>query len=613
MKKMSNSKIKVLVIGDVFLDRYVYYDPNLSNPSLETGLETLVGIKEKYSPGAASNVAKNLTMLGAEAFLVGPVGFDGRFHELKNALNEFGISEEFLVQSSQQITPIYTKFINTLTSEEDIPRFDMYPLGLDKKTTKEIIRNIENLINQVDAVIVEDQVEFDSKGCINDEVIETLSIIRKKFQNKLFVVDSRTKPEIFKQFLIKFNISEFTESLKRIGLLPHLDYSIPDQIIVQKYISNYSRVTHSPIIVTAGEDGSYCFKNDNLHRIFPLKGKIKDICGAGDAYTASLTLSLCEKPKNSLLSASIEATKTSFLCVAQKGTGNFSKDSLYHLDKPSVCEVKNNSIFRNTSRLPDKTRYIMFDFDGTISLLREGWQDIMKELMIKFITGGKHVGSETTSKLNNEISTFIDNTTGIQTILQMKGLQKIIKENGLIPPEEIKTAKEYKKIYTEHLKKIVKARMMKGDKTKYLLLASLELIKLLNRKGIKIFLASGTDIDDVIEESKYLGVHDYINEGIYGALDSYQKYSKKKVIEKLLKEKDLKSGEFVVIGDGPVEISVGKKAGAFTIGVASDEKKGFGWNMKKFEKLKRVGADLLIPDFSCKSSLIKLMLSHKQF
>ncbi|MGC9219656.1 MAG: HAD family hydrolase, partial [Athalassotoga sp.] len=64
----------------------------------------------------------------------------------------------------------------------------------------------------------------------------------------------------------------------------------------------------------------------------------------------------------------------------------------------------------------------------------------------------------------------------------------------------------------------------------------------------------------------------------------------------------------VIFGDGPVEISVGKNFDAFTVGVASDEKKGYGWNLKKFQRLKDVGADLLIPDFTVKAALEKIFL-----
>ncbi|RLL90562.1 hypothetical protein BG32_01715, partial [Mesotoga sp. HF07.pep.5.2.highcov] len=158
-----------------------------------------------------------------------------------------------------------------------------------------------------------------------------------------------------------------------------------------------------------------------------------------------------------------------------------------------------------------------------------------------------------------------------------------------------------------HLKEIVRKRINEDSRDRYLVCGSLKFLKSLHERGITLLVASGTDLEDVIEESKYLGVYDFMGGGVYGALSSFEEYSKKKVIQRLLTDRKLQPDELIVIGDGPVEISVGKEAGAFTIGVASDERKGFGWNKEKFNRLKRAGADVLIPDFSPLSALIELI------
>ncbi|WP_214078979.1 PfkB family carbohydrate kinase [Mesotoga sp.] len=610
MNSMDEKKPRILVIGDLFLDRYVYYDPVLSKSSLETGLMTITGIKEEYSPGAAGNVAKNLAMLDVEVIVLGPVGCDGRQYDLERELNKYGICTQFLIKSQSHVTPVYTKFINVNTGEEDLPRLDVPPTGLNETSRAEMMRAIELLVPTVDAVVVEDQADIPGRGCIDGEIICQLLDIRTRFRDKTFVADSRTKPEAFTGFLVKPNMNEFISSLKRMGILGHDESEIPDKILVQQYLSDFSRKVRSAVVVTAGEDGSFSFEYGVLNRVFSLEGQVRDVCGAGDAYIAALTIDYCSG-ESALLDSAKAATKAAALCVSQKGTGKLSRQALSEMTEPAYCEIDNPSIFRKSCRLPGNVKRALFDFDGTISLLREGWQPIMRDLMIRFITGKKKIEEELLSRIMVEVDEFIAETTGLQTILQMEGLRKLVIEYGFVPPNEILTPLKYKKIYTGYLKKIVKERINENVKSRYLLRGALGFLKTLRKGGITLLVASGTDKEDVIKETKYLGVHSYMNGGVFGALNSIEEYSKKKVIERLMKEEGIRPDELVVIGDGPVEITVGREAGAFTIGVASNEKAGFGWNKEKFQRLEKAGADVIIPDFSTGASLTKLIFKNK--
>jgi len=610
MKSMNEKKPRILVIGDLFLDRYVYYDPALSKPSLETELMTITGIKEEYSPGAAGNVAKNLAMLDVEVIVLGPVGCDGRQYDLERELSKYGICTQFLIKSHSHVTPVYTKFINANTGDEDLPRLDIPPIGLNETNRAEMIRAIELLVPTVDAVVVEDQADIPGRGCIDGEIISLLLDMSTRFRDKTFVADSRTKPEAFTGFLVKPNMNEFISGLKRMGIIGNDESEIPHKILVQQYLTDFSRKVRSPVVVTAGEDGSFCFEYGVLNRVFSLDGEVRDVCGAGDAYIAALAVDHCSG-ENPLLDSARMATKAAALCVSHKGTGKLSRQALSEMSEPEYCEIDNPSIFRNSCRLPGNVKRVLFDFDGTISLLREGWQPIMRDLMIRFITGEKEIEEEVLSRIMVEVDEFIAETTGLQTILQMEGLRKLVIEYGLVPPNEILTPLKYKRIYTGCLKKIVKERINENLKSRYLLRGALGFLKTLRKGGVTLLLASGTDKEDVIKESKYLGIHSYMNGGVFGALNSIEEYSKKKVIERLMKEERIRPDELVVIGDGPVEITVGREAGAFTIGVASNEKAGFGWNKEKFQRLEKAGADVLIPDFSTGASLAKLIFKNK--
>jgi phosphoglycolate phosphatase-like HAD superfamily hydrolase len=114
------------------------------------------------------------------------------------------------------------------------------------------------------------------------------------------------------------------------------------------------------------------------------------------------------------------------------------------------------------------------------------------------------------------------------------------------------------------------------------------LLKRLKEKDIAIFVASGTDHADVIEETEILGVGKYFNE-VAGAPEGRADCSKEAVLKKLITEKRLNGYEVMVAGDGKVEIALGKEAGTITLGVASCEDKLYGVNPAKRKRLIRAG------------------------
>jgi phosphoglycolate phosphatase-like HAD superfamily hydrolase len=144
--------------------------------------------------------------------------------------------------------------------------------------------------------------------------------------------------------------------------------------------------------------------------------------------------------------------------------------------------------------------------------------------------------------------------------------------------------------------------MMKG---------AFEFLKELKRRKITLYLASGTDVEDVINEAQMLGYADMFDGGIYGALKEFQKFSKKMVVEKIMKENNLKGNELVVFGDGPVEIREGRRFGGIAIGITSNEIRRYGINIEKRSRLVKAGAQLLISDFSQYPKLVKLLFNEK--
>lgn len=130
----------------------------------------------------------------------------------------------------------------------------------------------------------------------------------------------------------------------------------------------------------------------------------------------------------------------------------------------------------------------------------------------------------------------------------------------------------------------------------------------MNESGVKLYLASGTDKEDVKNEAAVLGYDHLFEGGIFGAVGDVNKEAKKIVLDRILDMiGEFETGQIATFGDGPVEIRETHKRGGITIGVASDEKKRYGLNQIKRTRLIKAGADIIIPDFSQSAELLSLL------
>jgi phosphoglycolate phosphatase-like HAD superfamily hydrolase len=252
-----------------------------------------------------------------------------------------------------------------------------------------------------------------------------------------------------------------------------------------------------------------------------------------------------------------------------------------------------------------KINSVLFDFDGTLSLLREGWEGIMAPMMLEMICPGMDPPTE----IEQEVKEYIDQSTGILTIRQMEWLAQAVQRYGY--SKSVKTPGEYKKIYVQQIRQKVETRvtrLVNGQVTadELVVPGSFEFVSRLSEIGIRLYLASGTDHEDVVRESGILGLDRYFAPHIYGALDASESNDKERIIRRILAENDLEGNELLVVGDGPVEIRVAVANGAIALGAATEEVSRNGWNFRKIERLKRAGADLLIPDFERTDFLLQL-------
>lgn len=250
-------------------------------------------------------------------------------------------------------------------------------------------------------------------------------------------------------------------------------------------------------------------------------------------------------------------------------------------------------------------RVVLFDFDGTISTLRTGWEEIMEPLMIEMISGLK----EPDPKIRKEVKEFIEESTGIQTIYQMEWLTKKVEEYGLNPI--VMNKWDYKKEYNRRLLNLVNWRIQKiksGEMNKedFVIKGSYQFLEKLEELGLDLYLISGTDHPDVLREAEILGINKYFKK-IAGASVDKEVPTKKAVIEELLSNNYIDSDQLLVIGDGKVEINLARRYGAIALGMATDEIRREGINLKKRERLIAAGAHAIAGDFIEYEKILKWM------
>ena len=239
----------------------------------------------------------------------------------------------------------------------------------------------------------------------------------------------------------------------------------------------------------------------------------------------------------------------------------------------------------------------VFDFDGTFSTLRCGWEKVMEPLMLECISGGKKAAYP--PELTEKVKNYIDASTGIQTIYQMQWLKEETEKAGFGSSD--KDAWYYKDEYNARLMNEIKGRIesvKSGEKSpeNFLIKGAVNFLNALIESGIEVYLASGTDHCDVVKEASALGVADKFTE-IKGAPERKAACSKEAVIRMILEEKNLPGEALLLVGDGKVEIALGKECGAFTIGAATNEEALEGVNPVKRERLIKAGADIISGDF----------------
>ena len=316
------SKLNVLVVGDICLDRWSTYDPAANEPSRETGLPRIAVIGSVSTAGACGTIANNLSDLGVgRVALLGAIGEDMHGDELFRALGVRDIGADLVLRSTLIQTFTYTKYINSQTGIEDLPRVDFININpLPESLDEQLVKQFETFASLFDAILICDQAETSRGGIVTAAMRKAIA----KVSGKVVWVDSRKRAELFQNCYIKPNEDEAREAAQR--LLGSDDYG-----------PLLERLGLKALIVTAGERGAHVidFEGERWLKTTAVTNPV-DICGAGDSFSAAAASALAV---GATLDQAVHlGNLVASITIMKKGTGTASQSEVIEAAKRAEIE-----------------------------------------------------------------------------------------------------------------------------------------------------------------------------------------------------------------------------------------------------------------------------------
>jgi rfaE bifunctional protein kinase chain/domain len=616
--------VRIAVYGDFCLDAYWMLNSKGGETSVETGLQTQVVEKHYYSLGGASNVVANIAELKPAAIrAIGVIGDDIFGRELVRQLIAMGVDTGGLIVQKENFDTYV--FCKRYLEGKEKRRVDLGCFNKrSRKTDEALIHSLRTGLKSCDVVIFNQQVE----GSItNEEFLNQANRLFEEFHDRVVLLDSRHYGMRIHPVYRKLND---IEAARLAGAKAKWDdfVPLPDLIRTSRILFEQSQ---KPVFITRGSRGILAVDSVGLHEVpgIQLLKKL-DTVGAGDTVISALALCLGAgiEPAQAAEFANFAAAVT-----VQKifQTGTASGEEILKVAKnvdwiyqPELAEDIRKARYLNESEIElcadarslefGRIKHAVFDHDGTLSVLRQGWETVMEPVMAQAILGDRYVNADQAlhRKVLERVSEYIEKSTGIQTLLQMEALVEMVGEFGVVPQDQILDKFGYKKNYNRALMIEVDKRIRRLEEGvlkvhDYTIKGSVGFLRALREKGVTLYLASGTDHDDTVREAGMLGYADLFNGGIFGASDDIHKNSKREVIENIIHTNRLWGPELAVFGDGPVEMRECRKVNGIAIGVASDEVRRHGLNQRKRARLIQAGAQVVTPDFSQEDRLLRLL------
>ena len=273
-------QLKVLVIGDVMIDRYLVGKVERISPEAPVPVVNLE--RQDNRLGGAANVALNLKSLGAKPFLCSVVGQDETAETFQQLMQEEGLSSEGILKDKTRITTLKTR---VLAKNQQLLRFDSeVKTAINDIITGEFIRLIQSIIDkhEISVVLFQDY----NKGVLTPEVIT--SII--DFCNSKHI--PTTADPKHENFFAYKNITLFKPNLKEVSDALGMEVNPSDSNSLEEAVSMiHTRLNNPYTLITLSEKGVYLHDGEGV--IIPTKPRhIADVCGAGDTVISVVSLGL---------------------------------------------------------------------------------------------------------------------------------------------------------------------------------------------------------------------------------------------------------------------------------------------------------------------------------
>ena len=303
---------KVLVVGDLILDRYVFGSVDRISP--EAPVPVVWANKETFLCGGAANVGLNLVALDAGVSLCGVLGSDSHGKTLKSLIGRRGIDTKLIVSDKVRPTTLKTRVI---ANHQQVVRVDWESVNfLSKATNEKILNKVKRNINEFDAVIIEDY----GKGVVNPKLVKALVDLCK--DNKR-VVTVDPKEEHFQYYK---DVTALTPNLKEAqtaaGIKIRGEKELP---LLGKMIINNLRPKF--LLLTLGEGGMMLFDKNKSYHIPTDTREVFDVTGAGDTVISIFTLALCAKATP--YEAALIANCAAGIVVGKSGAATTNKKELF--------------------------------------------------------------------------------------------------------------------------------------------------------------------------------------------------------------------------------------------------------------------------------------------
>lgn len=282
--------LRVLVVGDYFLDKYLHIERARSERSLETNLEAYQVTDVRVSAGAAGTIVNNLVALGAQVSALGILGDTGEGYELRRALDTLGVNHSAMLLRPDLLMPTYTKPMmhERDGSVHELERLDIKNRApLPQTGIDEFLSRLSSAVAQADVIIVSEYVPAKEGGVITDAVREKIAALAQANPHQCFVVDSRPSTALYRHVILKCNLREAMHALGRA-----YDETL-DLDEIKSIARAFEAQTGTPFFLTLGERGMLVCERQHCTHV-PTRNEPgpTDIVGAGDSAVAGIACAL---------------------------------------------------------------------------------------------------------------------------------------------------------------------------------------------------------------------------------------------------------------------------------------------------------------------------------